>query len=401
MQEKLLIVGIDPGTTLGYAILDIEGNLIKLNSSKNTSLSHLISAAMNEGTVVIASTDKKNVPFFIEKFATKVGARVLHPKQDLMVKEKRILTRSYKTKDYHQMDSLASSLVAFRELMPLLRKIDVFVKNHKKDNIKNEIKKLVLLRRMSIRDAVELIEKPEEVKIIKKVVEEKKLDERDFLRIYEKLKIAKKDIEFLKQHNFNLKKELFELNEKFSSLSKKITKLKSDEELQKAVEFKKQRLNSFEREVRLKDEEIDLLQSEKVKLISILSRLNKNYILKKLDNLGYKEFERKNLLLNIQNNDMLLVDDVNIASEKTIGLLKNKINIIVCKTPFSKKIKELLPFILIEGRKLRIDENKHFALVNKKDLEREKKNVDLIAMVVKDYRNEKISKKSENPNLYL
>lgn len=393
MQEKLLIIGIDPGTTLGYAILDIDGRLIKLNSSKNINLSHLISTTINEGYIAVVSTDKKNVPFFVESFATKVGARIVHPKQDLLVKEKRKLTNNYKTKDYHQMDALASSLFAFKELKPLLRKINVFVKNHKKEKIKNEIKKLVLLKGMSIRDAVELIEKPvEEEIIIKKVVEEKRLDEKDFLKIYDKLKRAKKDVEFLKQQNTNLKRELFDLKNTFANLSKKIDKLKSDEELQKIIDFKEQRLKSFEREVRLKDEEIDLLQGEKVRLISLLSDLNKNYILKKLDNLGYKELERKNLLLNIQNGDMILVDDANIVSEKTIELLKNKISIVVHKKPISKKIKGLLPFVFIDGKRLRIRENKHFALVNKKDLEREKKNVDLIAVVVKNYRNEKILK---------
>lgn len=37
-MSELLIVGIDPGTTVGYAILDIEGNLLILNSSKHLNL---------------------------------------------------------------------------------------------------------------------------------------------------------------------------------------------------------------------------------------------------------------------------------------------------------------------------------------------------------------------------
>ncbi|MBW2978436.1 DUF460 domain-containing protein [Candidatus Woesearchaeota archaeon] len=34
MTEQLLIIGIDPGTTVAFAALDLTGNLIKLFSQK-------------------------------------------------------------------------------------------------------------------------------------------------------------------------------------------------------------------------------------------------------------------------------------------------------------------------------------------------------------------------------
>jgi len=43
MEKQLLIVGIDPGTTLGYAAIDFEGNLIRVYSDKNFDLNSLIS----------------------------------------------------------------------------------------------------------------------------------------------------------------------------------------------------------------------------------------------------------------------------------------------------------------------------------------------------------------------
>ena len=42
-MKPLLIVGIDPGVTVGYALLDINGNVIKLYSSKELDLDKLIS----------------------------------------------------------------------------------------------------------------------------------------------------------------------------------------------------------------------------------------------------------------------------------------------------------------------------------------------------------------------
>ena len=37
-DRKLLIAGIDPGMTTGFAILDIDGNILHLESSKNMDL---------------------------------------------------------------------------------------------------------------------------------------------------------------------------------------------------------------------------------------------------------------------------------------------------------------------------------------------------------------------------
>ena len=76
MQEKpLLVVGIDPGTTIGYAVLDLDGNLIKIDSSKHITLSSLISGITAIGKVILVGTDKKAVPGFVKKFAVKGGLR--------------------------------------------------------------------------------------------------------------------------------------------------------------------------------------------------------------------------------------------------------------------------------------------------------------------------------------
>ena len=42
MQKRILIMGIDPATTKAYAVLDIDGNPIKLSSSKELSLNQLV-----------------------------------------------------------------------------------------------------------------------------------------------------------------------------------------------------------------------------------------------------------------------------------------------------------------------------------------------------------------------
>src|SRR3989338_1935418 len=82
-DRKLLIIGIDPGTTTAYAIIDIEGKLIKTSSSKHLELSKIISAAIKTGKVALVGTDKSKIPNLVYTFAAKIGARIIAPNEEL------------------------------------------------------------------------------------------------------------------------------------------------------------------------------------------------------------------------------------------------------------------------------------------------------------------------------
>ena len=145
-ERQLLIVGIDPGTTLGYAAIDFEGNIINLNSEKNLDLSALISSLIKLGKPLIIAGDKEYNPDFIGKLAIKLGARIIAPDYDLKVNEKREITKEHKTKNQHEIDALASALFALKKTSSLLKKINIFVEHYKKENIKhNDIKNSELL----------------------------------------------------------------------------------------------------------------------------------------------------------------------------------------------------------------------------------------------------------------
>jgi len=78
------ILGIDPGTTTGYAVLDVTGNLLKKGSAKNISMGSLISKVIRSGNPIIIGCDKKTTPWFVEKMAAQLGAKVIYPAKDLL-----------------------------------------------------------------------------------------------------------------------------------------------------------------------------------------------------------------------------------------------------------------------------------------------------------------------------
>ena len=252
MDKKLIIAGIDPGTTLGYAALDFEGNIIRVDSEKNLDMGSLISKLIELGKPLLVASDREYNPEFVNKLAVKLGARVISPDYDLKVNEKRELVREFETGNQHEIDALASAFFALKKISPLLKKINIFVEHYKKENIKQQLIEFVVGKGLNIRDAIEIIEEPEkeEIRIIKEVIEEKKLTEKEFIRLYKKYKEAKNDMELLKKQNEGLKEQIAAIREDYSYMFKQISKSQLDKKMQSLLDFKEKRIQFFDKELR-------------------------------------------------------------------------------------------------------------------------------------------------------
>ncbi len=163
-MRNLLIVGIDPGSTKGCAIIDLNGNLIRLISSKQLSLDSLTQETTNIGKVLVVGTDTNPVPAFVDKYSKQVGAKLILPNNKLSLKGKRRLVDNFlkgnkefiKIRNKHEKDALASALYAYRRLRSLFIKIDGYLKKIDKEDLSNKIKEDVLLKNIHIKRAIEL-----------------------------------------------------------------------------------------------------------------------------------------------------------------------------------------------------------------------------------------------------
>ena len=390
MEDPFIIIGIDPGTTTAFSILDVNGNLLKIASYKNLGLSALISMVMPYGDIILVGTDKKNCPKFIENFAVKTGAKVITPKQDLLVSEKKGLVRGIKTKNKHEADSLASAIFAYKEFYPLFKKIDIFLKKNNKAYLSNKIKKIVLTKELSIRDALKLVEKPAERKIVtvKESIKEKGVTEKRSSLLYKKLKILENANMLIRNQNIELKKRLKKIQEKQRFLIKKTATLISDKKAKELLKFREKRIISLDMELKEKNKKINELNDKIKKINNLILNIGDNVLAKKLDNLGYNEFLTKNKVLNIGKDDVLLVNDPNIFSKKTINALKNRIDVIISRKKVNKELRENLDFI--DACNLKINESRLFAIIDKKDFEIEKSKINLLSRIVKDYRKNRL-----------
>ena len=162
-MDKLTIIGIDPGTTKGYAVLDINGNILEVRSSKKFDINKITKEAFKFGKPIIIGTDVKKVPGFVEKIASSLGAKVISPKENITSQHKNKLVnkflkkKGFEIKNKHENDALISAILAYKSIKPLLKKIeDKYLNSNKKDSI-DDIKNLVLKEHINIKTAEGLL----------------------------------------------------------------------------------------------------------------------------------------------------------------------------------------------------------------------------------------------------
>ena len=162
MGERPVIIGVDPGTTVGISILDIDGKLVNVFSAKDLGVNRTISHIMSFGTTVSIGCDKVKIPDFVKTVATKLGVPVASPAEDILVDDKFKICHRFRYKNSHERDAIVSSLVAYDKIKVLLKKISSFVEHNrlKYDNVthfKTRLIKLVVRDNYNISDAVKII----------------------------------------------------------------------------------------------------------------------------------------------------------------------------------------------------------------------------------------------------
>ena len=113
-KPPYLIAGIDPGTTTAIAALDLDGNLLHLQSSRQISMSGVIEALYRVGKPLIIASDVHEMPFSVEKVRRAFNAVAHTPRQDMSVEAKHALTSGYLYQNDHERDALSAALEAYR-----------------------------------------------------------------------------------------------------------------------------------------------------------------------------------------------------------------------------------------------------------------------------------------------
>ena len=378
-----LIAGIDPGTTVGWAVLDLHGKHVASGAQKELDLDSLVARLTHLGTVIIVGSDKAKIPSFVEQIATKLGAKVIGPMQDVRVDEKRMMTATYEFQNSHEMDALASALIAFKKMQPLLNKTRSFLEREKRLGLFEDVAELVIKEEISIRAAISILAPKEE---IKEVVTEKQKRDEDIVHLFSMLSRARKDNAILLAKNRELEERLFTaeqqtkiLKEKTASLVKpktpaEIARIK-DGQIQSLMQRLKNALQTQSRLMQLVDKlEKTLLQQDKVPIL-------------RLSRLGWDDIIRNKEL--ITEGCVLFVDDANQMSDRAVEWLHlTGVQIIICGKLPGHRARSHLPFACVPADECEVL-NK-IALVKRAWLDKVRAERTVLTKIVEEYKKERL-----------
>lgn len=383
MKRTPIIVGIDPGTTIGYACLSVDGKLLALKSSKGMNFAQVLKEISEIGLPIIVSGDKESVPDFVRQFSAKSGARLLKLNSDVSVQDKRILAKEYPTKNDHERDSLAAALLAYKKIRVLLKKIKRYIKINQKEKIAHKIFQYVIVKELSINLAVSIIEdsnKPEK-KIIKNALT--KGITNYSTKILEKLNNLLDKIEILNNENKELKKIIREKNQEIRKASIRKPKEKiglSKTEIEaKDSKIKKLLKKNKELTRRQRKDRKDLIAHKRA-----IKDIHSYSVLRRLERISKESLEKSILSFGkLKNNETILIDNTSSISPIILKtFIKKHIKLIGLNIPKNIK-KEIMS---LQEAKIKLIKAKDYCFANRKDLQKELEKKTILEDVIKKYK---------------
>ncbi|MFB6105201.1 MAG: DUF460 domain-containing protein [Halobacteriaceae archaeon] len=107
-----VVVGVDPGTTTAVALVDLDGHVLEVWSSRTASVADVIEWIVDRGRPVVVAADVEEMPDTVERIRRSFDAAAWTPATDLPVDQKLHRTRDLAYDNDHERDALAAALFA-------------------------------------------------------------------------------------------------------------------------------------------------------------------------------------------------------------------------------------------------------------------------------------------------
>ncbi len=276
-KRTYTIVGVDPGTTTAFAVLDLKGRVLRTGSSRSWGFSELVGLLIESGHPLIIATDKNPAPGTVERIKRAFSAILHTPASSLSVEQKQRDTKLFDYSNEHERDALAAAIDAARSLR---NKLESVQKRAPADVELDELQMLVL-RGHTVDSAINLLKKPlaPTENHVQRLVSapEKDLLGPDILYLKAIIKRQDEQISRLLSYVVDLKESLQLDQEKVVKLQNKISVIRS----QDAKNVRR------DREVTFRQKEINRLSTELVRSKRVNKGLQKR--MRKLKQIGLTE----------------------------------------------------------------------------------------------------------------
>jgi len=237
---KHLIVGIDPGVTVGLAVLTLNGESVLIESRRSWSFSDLIKAISELGEATIVSSDVSPASELLERISHKLNAVLFVPLSSMAANEKRQIAKEYaqnfefKIRNVHEADALAAAVKAYRHYQTRLEQVEEKLKRLGLDPLVDEVKNLVV-RGYTVKRAVQMLQDTKRVnspKIVKKAVPREEHLKDMIAELEVRLSWEQQKAESLRLENRELRIKLKTLESEIASLKNAIEKERSRQQIE-------------------------------------------------------------------------------------------------------------------------------------------------------------------------
>jgi len=300
-RMKYLIVGVDPGSTVGIAILDLDGNVLGLRSKKGWSFSEVIEYIRSFGAPVLVATDRATPPEYVNKIKASFNAILYSPKEDMSVERKGSLVKDYKILNDHERDALSAAFEAYNSYKSKLKNIEKRIPA----GFDIDLAKAKVIKGIPVKTILEG-EKEVEPKETKKPVDY--VEREELLRKEKIIRELMDENEMLKESINQLKAEIEKLRGKIVSISSKEHERVRRDNYVRNLETEIGRLR---KELRERDERIKILEGklEVVKRMRYLEIFEGWKWVKMLKKFTKEEIERLESDFGINDGDVIFIKD--------------------------------------------------------------------------------------------
>jgi predicted RNase H-like nuclease (RuvC/YqgF family) len=244
--KRKLVVGIDPGTTCGLAVLDLDARPVLIESSKGTTRDAVIHRISEAGDVIIVASDVSPAPDFVRRVASSLKAIVFTPEAAIESTEKHLIVQDYiaqhgiKSLNPHSQDAMAAALKALRHYGVKFKQVESCVKALGGQVPLDEAKALVA-RGYTIKRALDLLIKRKEERGAIKAIQTRELRELTSLR--KRGLEQRRQIERLEVQNQKLLEKVKQLKSEVEGIESQREK----ERIDALREMKKERIYQIQR----------------------------------------------------------------------------------------------------------------------------------------------------------
>ncbi|GAA0295024.1 DUF460 domain-containing protein [Halarchaeum salinum] len=122
-RRDRVFVGVDPGTTTAVALVDLDGHLLDVLSTRTADTADVIEWIIERGRPVLVAADVDPMPATVDQIRRSFDAAGWHPASDIPIDEKQHRTREEGYDNDHERDAMAAALYAHDDHADQIRRI--------------------------------------------------------------------------------------------------------------------------------------------------------------------------------------------------------------------------------------------------------------------------------------